>query len=135
MGQTMERLTITYPRALLEFGAGDLSVVITTTQFELETAERLLAAAGRSDKVWNKLLPCWLPSASQFHKRATKGKTRPSSGKNIGNQVVAKKAEGLQQCFGGNRESWPFKFPILGRRAGRLSAERSTISHFAHRFD
>ena len=49
---------------LMEFGSGDLAVVITTTPLELETAERLLAATGKSYRILDGLLPCWGDSSS-----------------------------------------------------------------------
>ena len=50
---------------LMEFGSGDPSAVVTTTPLELETAERLLAATGKSYRVLDELLPCWGDSSSQ----------------------------------------------------------------------
>ncbi|MCG3769008.1 MAG: hypothetical protein JW384_00126 [Nitrosomonadaceae bacterium] len=44
---------------LMEFGSGDLSVVITTTQLELETAMALLDMAGRDYQVQEGATPCW----------------------------------------------------------------------------
>ncbi|MCG3772737.1 MAG: hypothetical protein JW384_03956 [Nitrosomonadaceae bacterium] len=44
---------------LMEYGSGDLSVVVTTTPLELETAERLLAATGKSYRILDGLRPCW----------------------------------------------------------------------------
>ena len=44
---------------LMEFGSGDLSVVITTTQLELENAMALLDMAGRDYQVQEGATPCW----------------------------------------------------------------------------
>jgi hypothetical protein len=49
---------------LMEYGSGDLSIVVTTTPLELETAERLLAATGKSYRILDGLLPCWGDSSS-----------------------------------------------------------------------
>lgn len=44
---------------LMEFGSGDLSVVVTTTKLELETALTLLKVAGKNYRVWEGTTPCW----------------------------------------------------------------------------
>ena len=44
---------------LMEFGSGDLAVVVTTTKLELETVMALLEKAGQDYRVWEGTTPCW----------------------------------------------------------------------------
>ncbi len=44
---------------LQEFGSGDLSFVVTTTQLEVATAKRLLKEANKDFRVWEGTPPCW----------------------------------------------------------------------------